>query len=216
MKERRIIDISLPLRDSMRGFRKSVARTMEEDGWNASTLEIYSHAGTHMDAPLHFNVNMTSIDKFPVERLVCPCHIIRLSPVKPKLLITEESLGEATAKAKPGDGIIFHTGWSQYVNDSSSYRDQLPRISTSLARWMVSRGINLVGVEPPSIADVNNLEELQEVHRILMEGDVIILEGICNLEMVRNNLVELVALPLKIEGGDGAPVRAVIIEQSNK
>jgi kynurenine formamidase len=77
---------------------------------------------------------------------------------------------------------------------------------------MVEKRINIVGVEPPSIADVNNIQELQTIHRILMEGDVLILEGLCNLERVILDYVELLALPLKIGQGDGAPVRALIVE----
>jgi len=77
---------------------------------------------------------------------------------------------------------------------------------------MVRKKVNLVGVEPPSVADVNNLEELTEIHRILMEGDVLIIEGLCNLDEVRKNKVQLIALPLKIGDGDGAPARAVIVE----
>jgi len=92
MSVRRIIDVSATLRQPMRGFRKTVAKTVGEDGWNASTLEIYSHAGTHMDAPLHFDVNNSSIDKIPVERLICDCHMVRIDPCEPALMITMEHL----------------------------------------------------------------------------------------------------------------------------
>ncbi len=212
MSERRVIDVSASLREPMQGFRKKIAKTVDADGWNASTLEIYSHAGTHLDAPLHFNINNSSIDKIPVERLICDCHIVRIDPCEPGLFITTEHLGRVSESILPGEGIIFNTGWSSYIDDASMYRDKLPRISPDLAEWMVRNKINLVGVEPPSVADVNNLDELTEIHRILMEGDVLILEGLCNLEEVRKNKVQLIALPLKIGDGDGAPARAVIVE----
>ncbi len=212
MSKRRVIDVSATLREPMRGFRKTVAKTVGADGWNASTLEIYSHAGTHMDAPLHFDINSSSIDTIPVERLICDCHIVHIDPCEPALMITMEHLGSVADLILPGEGIIFHTGWSRYIDDSFMYRDKLPRVSPDLAKWMVSKKVNLVGVEPPSVADVNNIEELTEIHRILMEGDVLILEGLCNLGEVRKSKVQLIALPLKIGGGDGAPVRAVIIE----
>jgi arylformamidase len=60
----------MTLREPMRGFKKGVAKTIGRDGWNASTLEIYSHAGTHMDAPLHFEAGKETIDTIQVERLV--------------------------------------------------------------------------------------------------------------------------------------------------
>lgn len=202
----------MTLREPMRGFSMSVAKTLQSDGWNASTLEIYSHAGTHMDAPIHFEPGEQTIDAIPAERLVCMCHVVRIEACTPRMLITPEHLGSIAKTVQPGEGMIFHTGWSKYADDPSIYRDQLPRISEDLARWLAAKKVNIVGVEPPSVADVNNLEELQSVHRILMEGNVLILEGLCNLEQVQNILVQLVALPLKIGGGDGAPVRAIVIE----
>ncbi len=212
MEKGRITDISMTLQEPMRGFRKSEARKLATDGWNASTLEIYSHAGTHMDAPMHFEAGEETIDTIPVDRMICMCHVVRIQHCTPRMLITQEHLGSAAEAVQPGEGLIFHTGWSKYANEPSVYRDQLPRISLELARWLSARKVNMVGVEPPSVADVNNLEELQSVHHILMEGNVLILEGLCNLEQVQNNYVQLVALPLKIGGGDGAPVRAIIIE----
>ena len=95
------------------------------------------------------------------------------------------------------------------------YRNQLPRISEQLAQFIVENGISLVGVEPPSVGDVNNEEELTRIHRILLGGDVIIVEGLANLESLSGKPFLFIALPLKIENGDGAPVRAIAIESDN-
>ncbi|MCF8225124.1 MAG: cyclase family protein [Bacteroidales bacterium] len=213
MNNKRITDISMSFEEPMRGFRKTVSMKMKVDGWNASTLEIYSHAGTHMDAPLHFEANDTTIDKIPVERFICNCHIIRLKVTEPGYVITKMDVESIGDHIRPGEGVIFETGWSHYKDDPSIYRDQLPRISNDLARWMVKKQINLLGVEPPSIGDVNNLEELQEIHRILLDAGILILEGLCNLDSIQLDYGKLVALPLKISGGDGAPVRAIFLEE---
>ncbi|MFC2080053.1 cyclase family protein [Bacteroidota bacterium] len=212
MKEQRIIDITMSLKEPMRGFSKSVAKTIAKDGWNASNLEIYSHAGTHMDAPLHFDVSETTIDQIDVERFICQCHIIRLKDVQPSELITIDHIGDCADLIKPGEGVLFHTGWSKHHENMEIYRNQLPRISSDLAKWLAQRKINLIGVEPPSIADINNMEELRNVHQILLEANILILEGICNLEEVKQDYVTLMAMPLKIYKGDGAPVRALILE----
>ncbi len=212
MTEKRIIDISMTLQEPMRGFSRKVAREMERDGWNASTLEIYSHAGTHMDAPLHFEVNNGSIDQVPVQRLVCDCHVLKVLPCERSRLITVNDLSGLFERIRPGEGLIIRTDWSKWKDNPEIYRDQLPRIGEDFARWMSDHKINLVGVEPPSVADVNNLEELQRIHRILLEGDILILEGLCNLDQITADKVQLVALPLKIGGGDGAPVRAIVIQ----
>jgi kynurenine formamidase len=70
-----------------------------------------------------------------------------------------------------------------------------------------------VGVEPPSVADVNDLREVTDVHQTLFRGNVVILEGLTNLDQLRKPVVKLIALPLRIAGGDGSPVRAIAIEE---
>jgi kynurenine formamidase len=92
------------------------------------------------------------------------------------------------------------------------YRDGLPRLSEALARWCVERKVRLLGVEPPSIADVNNLAEVTLIHRILLGGRVVIVEGLTNLDQLQAEQVFFVALPLKPLGGDGSPCRALAIE----
>jgi kynurenine formamidase len=82
-----------------------------------------------------------------------------------------------------------------------------------LARWLVEKKVALIGVEPPSVADVNNIAELTEVHRILFEGNIVIVEGLAHLDKILRSEVEFVALPLKVAGGDGTPVRAIAVEQ---
>jgi len=71
----------------------------------------------------------------------------------------------------------------------------------------------MLGVEPPSVADINNMQELTEVHHILFEGGVIVVEGLTNLESLTKPKVTFIALPLKVAAGDGAPVRALAIEE---
>ena len=74
----------------------------------------------------------------------------------------------------------------------------------------------MLGVEPPSVADVNNLEELTAVHEALLSAGVIIVEGLTNLDQIRNLKVTFMAFPLKVAMGDGAPARAFAIEDRNQ
>ena len=68
-------------------------------------------------------------------------------------------------------------------------------------------------MEPPSIADVLDLDEVTKIHQILLGGDIIIVEGLTNLEALKREMVKLIALPLKIKNGDGAPARVIAIEE---
>ena len=73
----------------------------------------------------------------------------------------------------------------------------------------------MIGVEPPSVAEINNASEVTDIHQILLSGGVVIVEGLSNLEALQRSKVFFVALPLKIEGGDGSPCRALAIEDGS-
>jgi len=219
----RIIDLTLPLEDGLRGVSIEPAKRLEKDGWNATTLHLYSHCGTHMDAPTHFGVSDQTIDRIPLDRCMGPAWVV--DPVEhPSVrgegvhgppyecaLIRVADLGPTADKVQKGDGLLLRTGWSRYVG-GLSYRDKLPRVSLELAEWCAARGVRMLGVEPPSVADVNSLEELTAVHKVLLRAGVIIVEGLANLDQIRRERVTFMALPLKVAGGDGAPVRAFALE----
>ncbi len=208
----RIIDLTLTLRPGMRGVEIEKLHTVNEHGWNSRMLHLYSHCGTHMDAPLHFEAGDGTIDCIPLEHCLGPAWVANLSGIEPKALITVAHLGPVAKKVRPGEGLLLKTGWSAYVSRPEYYRDNLPRVSRELAEWCVERRVRLLGVEPPSVADVNNLEEVTTIHRILLGGRVIIVEGLTNLEALCQERVFFGAVPLKIEGGDGSPCRAFVIE----
>jgi kynurenine formamidase len=208
----RIIDLTLPVVPGLRGAARTSSRTIERDGWNAANWELYSHAGTHMDAPVHFAAGSGTIDQIPLSTCLGPAWVTDLRPVEPGALLEPRHLGSLEHRFTPGESLLLRTGWSAHANDPAHYRDRLPRVSEALARWCVERRVKLLGVEPPSVADVNNLPEVTLIHQILLGGGVTIVEGLANLEMLTQERVFFAALPLKLENGDGAPVRAFAIE----
>jgi kynurenine formamidase len=208
----RIIDLTLTLRDGMRGVTLETANTVAEHGWNARTLHLYSHCGTHVDAPLHFAAGDGAIDQIPLERCLASAWVVDLSGIAPRTLMTVEHLGATATRVQAGDGLLLKTGWSAHVANPTLYRDGFPRVSVELAEWCVSQQIKMLGVETPSVADVNNLDELTAVHKTLLAGNVVIVEGLTNLDQLREDKVLFVALPLKIAGGDGSPCRALAVE----
>ncbi len=90
----------------------------------------------------------------------------------------------------------------------------MPRISLELAQFFAERLVALVGVEPPSVAAVDDTGEITIVHQTLLQAGIVIVEGLTNLESLREERVFFTALPFKIEGGDGTPVHAIAIEGS--
>jgi kynurenine formamidase len=208
----RIIDLTLTVGPGMPGVSFEPFHTVREHGWNSSTLHLYSHSGTHMDAPVHFAAGDGTIDRVPLDRCLGPAWVADLTGIEPRAVIAMAHLGAVAEKLRPGDGLLLKTGWSQYVGRPEVYRNQLPRVSRELAAWCVDRQVRVLGVEPPSVADVHNLDEVTAVHRILLGGGVIIVEGLTNLDALREERVIFGAMPLKIEGGDGSPCRAFALE----
>ena len=208
----RIIDLTMTMRLGMRGVDWEQAKTVEKEGWNARTLHLYSHAGTHMDAQTHFAAGPGTIDVTPLERCMGAAWVVNLDGIADKTAITVEHLGDIAQKFTPGDSLLIRTGWSQHVENPQHYRDNFPRISEELACWCVEHQVNVLGVEPPSVADVNNMEELTLVHQILLGANISIVEGLTNLSAITQEKVFFVAAPLRIEGGDGCPCRAFVIE----
>jgi kynurenine formamidase len=212
MKKFNIIDLSLEFREGMRGYGMEEGKSIKKDGWNASFLRIYSHAGTHVDAPYHFGVTRETIDRMSPEKFMARGTLIEVPEVQPGMSIGPSILRNTGKTDLNGNAVLFRTGWSKYENDPSMYRNRLPRISPELAELLVESGVSIIGVETPSVADVNNLDELTRVHEILLGGSVIIVEGLANLDRLTGKPFLFLAMPLKIRDGDGSPVRAIAIE----
>jgi kynurenine formamidase len=208
----RLVDLTLTLRSAMRGVEFEKLHTVNEHGWNSRMLHLYSHCGTHMDAPLHFSAGDGTIETIPLERCMGPAWVADLSDLRPRELIAVEHLGAMADRIRPNEGLLLKTGWSAYVERPQFYRDNFPRISPELAEWCVARRVRMLGVESPSVADVNCLDEVTLIHRILLASEIVIVEGLANLHALREERVLFCAMPLKIEGGDGAPCRAFAIE----
>jgi arylformamidase len=208
----RWIDLTLTLESGMRGVEFEPKHTLSEHGWNSRTLHLYSHCGTHMDAPHHFGASDQTIDRIPLEACCGPAWVVDIPDAQSRALIEVDHLGTIDQDVRPGDGLLLRTGWSRYRDDPDVFRNELPRVSQGLADWCVERSVRILGVEPPSVADVNNLQEVTAIHRTLLGGNVVIVEGLVNLELLRQARVYFVALPLKIAGGDGSPCRAFALD----
>ncbi len=203
-----IVDLTMTYRSGMPGVDIQSKYTIEADGWNASTLELYSHAGTHMDAPFHFGVSEETIDEMPLDRCMGTAWVVNLTHIKPGALIKIDHLGNIAESFQTGESLLMHTNWSRHYGNFEYYRDHFPRISEELAHWCAEKSVKILGVESLSVADVNNLEEVTRIHQILLGGQIVIVEGLCNLDQLTTPKVHFVAAPIKYLKGDGAPCRA--------
>ena len=202
-----LIDLTRTITEELPRVSLEPFKTTARDGWNTSIYHLYSHCGTHMDAPWHFDCGETFIDEAALETCLGTANIVRLPDTTPREILTVAHLGALAETFTPGNHLILNTNWSRQFGETL-YEQELPRIGSDLAHWCVENGVKILGVEPPSVADVTNAEELIRIHRILLSGGVTIVEGLVHLDRIPGDRCFFAALPLKIHRGDGCPCRA--------
>lgn len=208
---RQIIDLSLRVDSQLPAAEVQPYKSIDREGWRATMLHLYSHCGTHMDAPCHFLPEGETMDRLDLQAVCGVARIVHLVSTEPSEWITIERFESALeTPLEMGERILLRTDW-YHRYPSPEYRDRLPRISLELAHWMAEKQVRLLGVEPPSVADVNNPRELTDVHQALFRAGIVIVEGLAHLDRIPGNRCEFIALPLNIHEGDGCPVRAIAI-----
>lgn len=210
---RRITDLTITLYDGIRGLETEPKTTIATIGCNTTTLHLYSHAGTHMDAPLHFVDGGDTIDHVDLATCIGPAECIDLTHKEPNSQIFIADLEPHIERIKPGVRLLLRTDWSKHAK-MEDFRTHMPRISAELAHFFVDQQVALLGVETPSVASLRKGHgaEITEVHQILLKGGVVIVECLANLDQLQQETVDLIVLPLKIRGCDGSPVRAIALE----
>lgn len=204
-----LIDLTLTTYHGMRGVEILPNTSLTQEGYNTTQLHLYSHASTHADAPRHFLNEGKTLESVDLNKCVGPALVIDVTHKAANELITVADLGARASAVTPGSRVLLHTGWASHA-ELPDYRTSFPRISRALAHWLVERGVWLVGVEMPSVAAIQDKVELTEVHQILLRAEMVIVECLTNLHLLPPE-VFFIALPLKIAGGDGSPVRAVAL-----
>ena len=210
----KILDISVPVGPDLpvwpgdpRIVLQRYRAIAKGDTSNDSHLACSVHCGTHVDAPAHFIENGKTVELLPLDILIGPAWVVEVANAD---VITPEILENLSI---PPDTrrLLFKTKNSAFWNDSRhDFKPDFAALSTDAAGWIVEKGIRLVGIDYLSIQMFSDTGAL--THRILLEAGVVILEGL-DLQKVRLGSYQLICLPLKLVGSDGAPSRAVLVEE---
>jgi arylformamidase len=169
---------------------------------NVSRLSLGTHTGTHMDAPLHFIRNGKTIDQLPLQATMGPARII---PIKDTESIKPGEL--KSFRIRKGERILFKTRNSTRAWKMKKFDEDFVFISKEAAEYLVEKKIQTVGVDYLSVGGFK--KDGVETHQALLGAGIWIIEGL-NLAKAKPGNCELVCLPLKIIGAEGAPARAVI------
>ena len=182
-----------------------VARIADGSSVNVGRLEMSVHTGAHVDAPLHFRDDGADAASMPLEKVLGPCVVADVRPDGRGILPEHLPAGlDAQVRASPR--VLLRS----YGRRPGAFDEQMAHATPELADWLAERGVLLLGIDTDSM-DAFESKELP-AHRRLDQHGIAILEGI-DLSAVTPGRYDLVALPLRIEGADGSPVRAVLIER---
>jgi arylformamidase len=188
-------------------FRLTREKTKGESV-NLGALSMSVHNGTHTDARFHFDTNGESIEKAPLEIYLGRATVVDLAQAfldaKEKHLITIEDLRPSAEAIAVSSRLLVKTGrWS----DSTVFPDKIPVIAADVAAWLQKNGVKLLGLDLPSVDEIDS-KSLPNHHELARAG-IAIVESL-DLSDVASGIYQLAALPLKVAGGDGAPMRAIL------
>ena len=211
------------------GFELEVGFEGMTDGgyyYEANTFRSAEHGGTHLDAPIHFAEGRQTVEAIPLDHLVGPAVVIDVSSAAladPDYRVTVADFEAWEAEHGPlPDGVIvlLNTGYARFWPDRERYMGtaergaeavaklHFPGLHPDAARWLVeARRIHAVGLDTPSI-DYGQ-STLFESHRVLFEANVPAFENVANLDGLPAHGFVVAALPMKIRGGSGGPLRIV-------
>lgn len=184
------------------------ANTLEKDGFQEAKITMYSHTGTHIDAPAHMLQDGLYLDDFKINQFIGKAMILDFSNSK-SLWIDLDKLRPYEEKIKKVDFIIIKTGWSKYWGDNKYYGN-FPSLSEEAALWLSEFELKGIGIDAISIDHMNT--DTFPVHKIFLSKNILIIENLTNLESLDNKHFILSIMPLKNKDADGSPVRAFSIE----
>lgn len=197
-------DVTLPLEESTPPYPGDPGLSVQTlmnyergDGLRLSAISLSAHLGTHVDAPLHFVRTGKSIDQIPLEVLIGPAQVIEV------LTRGGISAGQLAPRLPPS--------CTRLLIKTSQHKQLMPRptawLEPEAAQFLVESGLRLLGMDSPS---VDSCEAQQaRTHQILLEKEIVIIENLA-LQAVSAGACEMICLPLKLAGLEGAPARVVL------
>lgn len=213
MRVRRIVDLSVPVGPETQVYPGDPQplltphATIARDGFNLLALRLGSQTGTHVDAPFHVRPDGTPVDELDLALCTGPATMLDVRGLGPREPITWDRI----ARAQLERIVLIHTGWSRHYG-TPAYFDH-PFLDADAVRRMLALGVRTFCIDAPSVDPTtdNNLP----AHLLIADAGGVIGENFRNLERVDWPDPFLSCLPIKLAGGDGAPVRAVALQLSD-
>ncbi len=209
----KVVDLSHSINESMPVYPGTEppkiidACTIAKNGFAEKLLSIYSHIGTHIDAPGHILAGAATLDELAVGHFLGPGLVLDISTKKGAHI----EIGEVKKYERlfpDVEFILFHSGWAKHWGDPG-YFAGFPVLSQDAARWLTKFDLKGIGVDMISVDGVDS--RTLDVHKIFFEKGMVVVENLAGLETLIGKKFIFSCLPLKIASADGSPVRAVAI-----
>lgn len=182
----------------------------------ALSIAFSDHAGTHVDAPVHFNPSpdAASIDEMPLDQFYTSAICLDLSHVPLRHSVTvdemEAALAQSGQEIRPGDTVLLYMATNDRLLGKAGYAHDFPGLAVESVHWLADKGIGMFGVEAVSPAPEG--EPNFKAHLACGERGITHIECLANLDrLVGRGRFRFVGFPLKIRGGTASPIRAVAI-----
>jgi arylformamidase len=207
-------DLSQPIEQGMTfypGDPKPCIHPVQEitSPWRVTHLDIGSHTGTHIDAPVHYITGGKSIDQYHLKRFVLPGMVLPVANLAEDQPVFPEHMIGDWRDFPEGGAILIQTEWDQYWK-TEKYLNH-PYLSLEAAQLLIRSKVNLVGIDALNVD--STVQSSAQVHRLLLENDILIVENLANLAKLQPaKLYQFSFLPLLLPGIDGSPVRAIAWE----
>jgi arylformamidase len=203
------IDISVPIYTGMVHWPDNTPVRFERmqdlsrgDAANVSKIELGAHTGTHMDAPRHFLQEGAGLDEMPLDASIGMVRVINIE--HPQVILPAEL---ELHNLQAGERVLFRTRNSERCWKDDRFVEDFVYISAAAAQYLVERQVRTIGVDYLSVGGY--VYDGVETHQILLSAGIWLIEGL-NLSVVKPGTYELVCLPLRVAGADGAPARAIL------
>ena len=173
----------------------SPAGVFAQDGFNDHYISIGTHVGTHIDAPLHMIDGGKTLDQFPIDNFIGRGKLIEVNGNDFKAVMQ--------ANIQEGDIVLLNTGMGEKYLETA-YFDEYPVMPEEIAHYLVDSKVKMVGLDACSVDSQDGFP----IHKILLAGDVLIIENLTNLSALEDKNFKIYALPLNLQI-DGSPARVV-------
>lgn len=200
-----IIEPSMPVYPGTEPPHLTEANTYERDGFRETLLEIYSHTGTHMDAPAHIFSGRPMLDQLPAEQFVGTALVIDCADAGEGDTLGMDRLAPIREAADRAEFLLFRTGWDRYWG-REEYFGRYPVIGPDIVDYLMTSGKKGIGLD---VISVDPMADLSIHKRLMKTGNFVIIENLTGLEWAGSQLFTFCALPLRYRDADGSPIRAI-------